>query len=180
METPKHETSFIKCYARPAKDGKIPGYQRRILLSSDGSLRGCPENDQPLEVVIMTKSDFSALMTELNRVDDYQNSINNKENSINSLNEKNDQLNKKLKEKSEENERLLKENISLKVQVDNQEDYKTKYFQKDDKLEKALVFIGLQRGIISEYKNRGWLKRLRNPEPEDMKQLTEPLDLKKD
>lgn len=69
----EYETSFIKCYPRPEKDGKIPGYQRRILLKGDGALKGCPDNDDPIQVAIIHAKDFHKFQNiDLDKIDDME------------------------------------------------------------------------------------------------------------
>lgn len=188
IEKPAMEKGFIKCYPRTGKGGKIPGYQRRILLKSDGELKGCPGDPDPVKIVVLHENDFDQILAALEKVNNeekqineatnkYQELLKTKDNNLNALNERIDSLKLKLDDKTNEINNLTKEKAELQGKIRSSENWKDQFLEKNEKLEKALVFVGLQRGIIGEYKGRGVWNRLRNPEPEDLKKLNEPLDI---
>jgi len=145
----EYETSFIKCY----------GTQRRILLKKDGILQGCPENEHPLEVVIISKNTFDQVMEDREKLktfekdkktllDNYQHDLETLENDVKHLNERIDQL-----KQSHENEINLMQG-TIKDLKDEKATLQKKKDNSESDLKTALAWIGLSWGVIQNLKNK--------------------------
>lgn len=159
MKKIKHELSSIKCYERPAKPDQAPSYQRRILLKSDGELQGCPDDPEPLEVVILKKNDFGEMMEFIEKVESRETSLNDKLTLYQS------EIEMMKKEANQFNERIdqLKQNHSdqIKILQDNIKDLKDdkatlqeEMKKTDQDLKNALGWIGLSWGVLQNLKEK--------------------------
>lgn len=147
MKKPKYETGIIKCYPRPDKNGKIPGYQRRILLKGDGSLKGCPGDKNPKNIIVLYQEDFQQIFNTLDILEKEKNAIKNKnviyESTIKNL--QHDKLQLK-----EENNQLNSDIMS------------------------AVAFIGMAYAGIQDLKSMTLIDRLRNKIPKTLQKLKKP------
>lgn len=147
MEKPKYEIGIIKCYPRPDKNGKTPGYQRRILLKSDGSLDGCPEDENPRNIIVLYQEDFEQIFDIVDALEKEKSIIMGKidmyESTIKTLQHENLQLN-------EENHQLNRDLIS------------------------AAAFIGMSYAGIQDLKSMSWIDRFRNKIPKSLQDLKKP------
>jgi hypothetical protein len=57
------------------KKGKIPGYQRRILLKSDGSLKGCPEDENPKTIVVLEEGELEEVFKMVETLENQKTSL---------------------------------------------------------------------------------------------------------
>lgn len=119
MDKPKYEVGSIKCYQRPSKDKGKPNFQRRILLKSNGILAGCPDNEDPLHVVVVKESDFNSLLDYVSQVENEKAALNKElhisENKLKTLVDKplaDTQRNDELKHTYEKQIKELESNIN--------------------------------------------------------------------
>lgn len=147
MKKPKYETGIIKCYPRPGKNGKIPGYQRRILLKSDGSLNGCPEDENPKTIIVLYQEDFQQIFDTIDILEKEKNAIKNQidiyESTIQNL--QHDKL------------QLKEENHQLNSDIRS-----------------AVAFIGMSYAGIQDLKSMTWIDRLRKKIPKSLQNLKKP------
>jgi len=196
----EYEESFIKCYARKGSDGEILGYQRRVLLSSNGKLGGCPEDTDPRPVLVLWKDDFLRVKEGFSI---YQEAETRLKKEVDNLNGKVDKLESDLKDKEDETHQLKQElkqviddkeheNQELKRELTLYQEAETRTKKElqeltesnhqlkqgiDDKeleIRKAIAFIGVAWAGIQDLKKRSWWERLRGGIPESLIQLQKP------